>query len=85
MHDNYDGGDTNDVVTIYEYGEDKVGDNGDDMYLWYHHKLKVSSKIICEMWRLQVYTGGVFSPMSEDGSDYQQMDSFQVLAVIMTL
>ena len=27
---------------------------------------------------LQVYTGGVFSPMSEDGSDYQQMDSFQV-------
>ena len=33
-------------------------------------------------WYLQVYTGGVFSPMSEDGSDYQQMDSFQV---VMTL
>ena len=30
-------------------------------------------------WYSQVYTGGVFSPMSEDGSDYQQMDSFQVV------
>ena len=33
--------------------------------------------------QLQVYTGGVFSPMSEDGSDYQQMDSFQVVFVLM--
>ena len=36
---------------------------------------------INNLW-LQVYTGGVFSPMSEDGSDYQQMDSFQVLFFI---
>ena len=36
---------------------------------------------INNLW-LQVYTGGVFSPMSEDGSDYQQMDSFQVLFLI---